>query len=153
MNATRRPTVSRVRGRRAFTLTEVIMASFVLALALTTSLTTLQRGFADLDTARNIEIASRIIQCEIEKERMLTWAQVSDSAYAPSIDSAFQSNPRVAGRFTLTRAVATVANHGGNMLQITLTVSWRSYDGHTQRRMQTTYYGNGGLYTYLTTQA
>ena len=32
------------------------MASFVLALVLTTSLTTLQRGYADLETARNIEI-------------------------------------------------------------------------------------------------
>jgi Tfp pilus assembly protein PilV len=135
-----------------FTLVEVMLASFVLALAISTAITTLQRGFADLDSARNIETACRILQCELEKERLMTWAQVSVASLQPAIDSSFQSIPSVAGRFTLSRSIATVPNHSGNMLQITLTATWRTYDGRSQRRSLTTYYGNGGLYAYFTSQ-
>ncbi len=143
----------RPAARRAFTVVEVIMAVGVLALAITTSITTMQRAFLTLDSARNIETATRIMQCEIEKERLLDWTTVSNAAYAPTIDSAFQSNPAVAGRFSLSRSTATVANRSGKILQITLTVTWRSYDGHSQQRSQTTYYGNGGLYTYFISQS
>ena len=128
------------------------MAVCVLALAITTSITTLQRGFASLDSARNVETACRILQCEIEKERLLDWSQVSSGSYVPSVDAAFLSIPSVAGRFSLSRTTATVANHAGNLLQITLTTTWRNYDGRSQQRSITTYYGNGGLYTFFTSQ-
>ena len=138
---------------RAFTLVEVMMAVAVLALAITTSITTLQRAFLMLDSARNLETASRIMQCELEKERLLPWSQVNDADYRATIDSAFTGNPAIAGRFALTRTTATVANRANKLLQITLTVTWRNYDGRTQQRSQTTYYGNGGLYTYFTSQS
>ena len=137
---------------RGFTLVEVIMAVFVLALAITTAITTLQRAFLNLDAARNLETASRIMQCELEKERLLDWTQVSSAAYQPVIDAAFLRNPAVAGRFALTRVVAVVPNRAGQMLQITLTTTWRTYDGRTQRRSYTTYYGQNGLYAYFTSQ-
>ena len=141
------------RSAPAFTLVEVMMAVGVLALAITTSITTLQRAFLMLDTARNVETACRIMQCEIEKERLLTWSAVSDTAYTPTIDNAFLGNPAVAGRFSIARATSSVSNRSGKILQITLTVTWQGYDGRTQRRSQTTYYGNGGLYTYFTRQS
>lgn len=141
------------RRLRAFTLVELMMAVGVFSLAVVTSITTLQRAFNNLDTARNIETASRIIQCEMEKQRLMTWAQVGAATNSPAIDSIFQSNPAVAGHFTLSRSTATVANRSGKILQITLTVSWRNYAGHTHQRSLTSYYGNGGLHTYLTTQA
>ncbi len=108
------------RTARGFTLAELMMATVVMALAITTSITTLQRGFADLDSARNIETATRILQCEMEKERLMTWAQVSVTNLVPTIDSTFLAIPSVAGRFALARKVTTVANRSGNMLQITL---------------------------------
>jgi len=55
-----------VRG--GFTLVEVAMAVAILALVLTTSLTVMQRVFTELDTARNLEIATNILQCEMEEE-------------------------------------------------------------------------------------
>lgn len=124
------------------------MAVIVLAMAITTSLTVMQRGFLDLDTARNLGIAGNIMQCELEKERLFTWAQASN-AYTPTIDNSFLSNPTVAGRFTLSRTVTTVASHSGQMVQITLTTSWRSYDGRNLSRSYTTYYCQGGLYEYI----
>lgn len=138
--------------RGGFTLVEIMMAVGVLALAITTSITALQRAFLNLDSARNIETACRIMQCEFEKERLLTWSAVSNVGYQAAIDSEFSGNPAVAGRFTLTRSTSTVSGRGGKLLQITLTVTWRNYDGRSQQRSQTTYYGNGGLYTYFTTQ-
>lgn len=142
----------RQRGPGAFTLLEVMMAVTILALTITTAITTMQRAFNNLDATRNVDIGCRILQCQMEKERLLTWAQVSDATYKAAIDSAFTGDPTVAGRFSLSRQTALVANRGGKLLQITLTVTWKNYDGHSSSRSQTTYYGNGGLYTYLTSQ-
>jgi Tfp pilus assembly protein PilV len=137
------------RRTRAFTLVEVAMAVVVLALALTTSLAAMQRAFLQFDTARNLEIAANILQCEMEKQRLMSWTAVSNTAYVPVIDSSFARNPAIGGRFTLSRAIATVANHSNQMLQITLTVRWRGYDGRTLTRSYTSYYTQGGLYAYL----
>lgn len=139
-------------GARGFTLVEVIMSVFVLALVVTTAITTLQAAFMNLDSARNIETASRIMQCELEKERLLDWAQVSSAAYQPAIDASFLRNPEVAGRFSLARAVAVVPNRAGKIVQVTLTTTWRTFDGRSQQRSTTTYFGENGLHDYFTTQ-
>jgi len=133
-------------GTRAFTLVEVAMAVCVLALALTTSLAAMQRAFLQFDTARNLGIAANILQCEMEKQRLLTWAEVNNAGYAPVIDPSFARNPAIGGRFTLSRAVAVRSTQS---VQITLTVSWRGYDGRNLSRSYTTYYTQGGLHEYF----
>ena len=138
-----------IRRTRAFTIVEVVMAVFILALALTTSLAALQRAFLQLDTARNLEIAANMLQCEMEKERLFTWAQASNAGYTPVIDPSFARNPAIGGRFTLSRSLATLAAHSGQVVQITLTVTWRGYDGRSLSRSYTSYYTQGGLYVYL----
>ena len=138
-----------IRRTRAFTIVEVVMAVFILALALTTSLAALQRAFLQLDTARNLEIAANMLQCEMEKERLFTWAQASNGSYAPVIDTSFSRNPAIGGRFTLSRSVTTLSGHSSQVLQITLTVTWRGYDGRSLSRNYTSYYTQGGLYAYL----
>lgn len=125
------------------------MAVCVLALALTTSLAAMQRAFLQFDTARNLEIAANILQCEMEKQRLMSWSAVSNASYVPVIDSSFARNPAIGGRFTLSRTIATVANHSNQMLQITLTVRWRGYDGRSLTRSYTSYYTQGGLHEYL----
>lgn len=134
------------RGARAFTLVEVAMAVTVLALALTTSLTAMQRAFLQFDTARNLGIAANILQCEMEKQRLLTWAEVNNAGYVPVINPSFARNPAIGGRFTLSRAVAV---RSAQSVQITLTVSWRGYDGRNLSRSYTTYYTQGGLHEYF----
>ena len=124
------------------------MAVIVFAMAITTSISALQRAFLDLDTARNLEIAGSILQCEMEKERLFDWSQASDATYLPVIDASFARNPAIAGRFTLSRTLVTLTGRSGQIVQITLTVRWRSYDGHRLSRSYTTYYGQGGLYAY-----
>ena len=125
------------------------MAVLVLALALTTSITAMQHAFLQFDTARNLEITANILQCEMEKERLFPWAQASNATYVPVIDPSFARNPAISGRFTLSRSVATLAAHSGQVLQITLTVTWRGYNGRSLSRNYTSYYTQGGLYAYF----
>ncbi len=139
----------RASGRRAFTIIEVAMTVFVLALAISTSITTLQRAFLNLDTARNLSTASVILQTEMEKERLFTWTKVSDATYRPTLDASYLRNPDVAGRFSLTRTVTALAGRSGKVVQVTLTARWRSYDGRQLSRSFTSYFTQGGLNDFL----
>lgn len=136
-------------GARAFTLVEVAMSVIVLALALTTSLAAMQRAFLQFDTARNLEIAAGILQCEMEKERLFGWSQLNDPTYRPAIDPSFARNSKIAGRFTLSRTLEMLPGRDEQMAQITLTIRWRSFDGRSLSRSYTTYYTEGGLHAYL----
>ena len=149
--ASGRPTTSRKRG---FTIVEVMAAAGVMAFAITTSITVMQRSFLAVDTARNISYASQIMQCELEKMRLRPWATIS--TYAPStisvttdvtVDSSFRSNTYIGNRFTMTRTANRM--HADTMMQIQLTITWRSYDGRTISRSYITYYGKDGLYDYF----
>lgn len=125
------------------------MAVVILALALTTSLTAMQSAFLQFDTARNLTIAANILQCEMEKERLLNWTQINNPSYLPVIDPSFARNPAIGGRFTLSRTLTAVTGHSGQMMQITLTISWRGYDGRSLTRSYTTNYTQRGLYVCL----
>lgn len=135
-------------GQSGFTIAEVMFAMIVLVFAITTSITVMQRGFNSLDSARGTTYATQIMQTEIEKLRLCNWSTVSGygSSTTLTIDSAFTSNPVIASHYTLTRTASTV--HTG-MIQVTFTVSWTGYDGRPQSRSCTTYYGQNGLYDYV----
>jgi Tfp pilus assembly protein PilV len=138
---------------RAFTLLEVALAMFVLALAITTAITTMQRAFANLDTARNISTASIILQTEMEKERLLDWDSVRSERYVPALNATLQNNPAVAGRFTLSRTVTVLADRSSQMVQVTLTVRWRNADGRSLARSFTTYFTQNGLRDFFYSQS
>ena len=129
------------------------MTVFLLALAISTSITTLQRAFLNLDTARNLSTASAILQTQIEKERLLAWTTVSDPRYQPTVDSSYLRNPEIAGRFSLARTVTVIADRAGQVVQVTLTVRWRSYDGRELARSFTTYFTRGGLRDFVYDQS
>lgn len=131
------------------------MAAIVMAFAITTSITTLQRGFLSIDTARNFVIAGQIMQSEIEKMRVSPWsstvtvtglADYTNTSPAISIDPVFTTNTYINSRFTLTR---TMADPKTDLRQITLTVTWRSYDGRQISRSYTTCYARYGLYDFF----
>lgn len=53
-----------------------MFAAGVMALTITTSITTMQSALLALDSARNITIAGQIIQGELERMRRKNWAEV-----------------------------------------------------------------------------
>lgn len=135
--------------RAGFTIAEVMMAAAVMALAITTSITTMQRAFLAVDVARGTSYAAQIMQSELEKMRLQNWTTVNAYPSTPTetaIDSSFTSNSYIGNRFTMTRSATTV--HTG-MRMITLTITWRTYDGRTMSRNYVTYYGKNGLYDYV----
>ncbi|MSU50890.1 MAG: hypothetical protein EXS37_17675 [Opitutus sp.] len=139
------------RRRGAFTIMEVMMAAGVMALAITTSITTMQRAFLALDSARNITLAGQIMQGELEKMRLKNWDaigayQANTQPETLSLDWAFTSNSAVGDRFTLMRTITTVNDE---TKEITLTISWRGYDARVSSRFYKTYYGKNGLYDYF----
>jgi Tfp pilus assembly protein PilV len=139
----------RVRSKTGFTIAEVMMAAAVMALAITTAITTMQRGFIALDAARGTSYAAQIMQTEMEKIRLQNWTTVSaysSSATTLTIDPSFTGNAYIGTRYTLTRTATTVHT---DMLQITLTISWHTFDGRTETRSCSTYYGKNGLYDYV----
>lgn len=133
-------------GVRGLTVVEVVMAVFVLAVAITTGLAAMQRAFLQLDTARNLQLASSILQCEMEKERLLPWSTISSATYQPAIDATLLRDVSIAGRFTLSRSINAVNDQ---LVQVTLTATWRTYEGRNVSRTYTTYFCQGGLYNWI----
>ena len=145
----RRPDRIGFRCRRAFTIAEVMIAAGVMALAITTSITTMQSAFLALDSARNVTLAGQIMQGEFEKMRLKDWNTIAAyplSATTLTIDSAFTSNAAIGNRFTLKRSVR---NLNDDLKEITLTINWSGYNGQSFSRFYKTYYGRNGLYDYF----
>lgn len=144
------------RRARGFTIPEVMMAAIVMAFALTTSITVLQRSLATVDTARSLSYATQIMQNEFEKMRLQNWATIAafpTSETGVTLESSFTNNPYVGSRFTLTRTRSDVYPGAGKALaRILLKISWKTYDGRTLTRSLTTYYGQNGLYDYVYSQ-
>ena len=135
--------------RGGFTLIEVALAAAVMAMGVATSITVLQRGFAMLDTARNITTAAQIMASQMEQVRMLDWAAVSGYAAGPTtiaLDTIHSGNASIGNRFSMTRTTSAPA---AEMVQVSFTVSWTAYDGRTLSRTMTTYYARYGIHDYI----
>lgn len=137
------------RAPAGFTVLEVMFAATIMALAISTSIITLQRAFLALDAARKMTLAGQMMQSEFEKLRMQNWSIISSYPAAAditaSVDTSFAGASPITRTFTVTRSVTDV--HAGMKL-ITLTTSWKSYDGRQTSRSYSTYYGKDGLYDY-----
>jgi Tfp pilus assembly protein PilV len=137
------------RRRAGFTILEVMIASVVLVFAITTAITTLQRGLQAIDTARNTSFAAQVMQSELERLRLKSWAQLQalQDAADPGVPV-----PSVAGtasaNLTCTRAIRDLKT---DMKEITLTAAWRGYDGRRHTLRLVTRYARSGLYDYFYT--
>lgn len=154
-NRAPRPAHAGLRSRRAFTIIEVALASAIMALGISTSITVMQRGFTMIDTARNITTAGQIMVSEMEQMRMLPWATISISPYFVSpgpttatvgLNPIFTNSSSVGNRFRLTRTVTSLST---NMLEISLTITWTAYDGRTLSRTMKTHYARYGMHDYI----
>lgn len=131
------------------------MSAMVMAFVLATAVIALQSGFKTIDVARGTTLASQIAQSEIERLRLMSWADISGLPSSGSVDltTIFTTDPALAARFTVIRTVADVSGMAGDMKQITLDISWRSYDGRLHTRTFKTRYARNGLYDYYYTLA
>jgi prepilin-type N-terminal cleavage/methylation domain-containing protein len=154
-----RPRLAGRRARRGFTILEVMMAAFVLAMGIATSITALQYGMRAVDTARNMTLAGQIMQSEMEILRLQNWTQVLalvgrnrvdpsttiTSGTSTTLDSTLTS---IASRFECYREVATIPSRS-NILLITLSVTWTGLDGRAHAMSYQTRYAKNGISDYF----
>ncbi len=133
------------RHRRSFTIVEVMVAAAVLALGITGAITVSQRGLQAVDTARNLTAASQVMQSEMERLRLMSWAQLQALQDSGTTDVPVEV-PR--GRYTCTRRILDLK---ADMKEITLTASWQGYDGRPHTARLITRYGKTGLNDYFYT--
>ena len=149
---TGRTSFGRLRSQRGITIIEVATAALIMGLVLATSITTLQRAFISLQNARDLNIASQMLQSEMEKMRLADWATVNsftNSATPVTLDAAFTSNPYVGSRFSLSR---TVSDPKTDTRIITLQVVWTAADKRPLSRRLAMRYSRNGLYDYFYSQ-
>ena len=135
--------------RAAFTLVEVMVAATVLVFGILTALSVLQRGNQAFDTARNLSLASQLMQGEMERLRLMSWAQLDALQQSGETKVALDPGAGAAGeRFQCTRSITDVKT---NMKEITLTATWNGYDGRPHTAKLITRYGRTGLNDYFYT--
>ncbi|HYC72851.1 MAG TPA: hypothetical protein VEB66_16690 [Opitutaceae bacterium] len=146
----RRP--SREHG---FTILEVAMATFVMAFGIATTIIAMQSGYKMIDVARGTTLASQVAQSEMERIRMLSWADIDALPEKEEVDltSVFTTDPELAAQFDMIRVAEDVAGKEDTQREITLHVTWTSYDGRSHQRTFRTRYSKNGLYDYYYTLA
>ena len=138
--------------RSGYTIVEVMMAVFVMAFALATSLTTLQRGFFALDNARSTTLAAQIMQSTMENLRLQNWSQVAayDKEQKVDIGTIFGSQLPPAKEFSCVLQVEDAPSQI-DMKQLTVVVTWKGLDERYHSLNSVSYYGKNGLYDYFYT--
>lgn len=79
---------------------EVIIATGVMILALSSSLIVVQQALRAIDTARYTTLAGQILQSQIEKIRMLNWSQLTDTTLGPGATTNVYFTPDVSSAST-----------------------------------------------------
>lgn len=154
------------RRPSGFTLVEVMMATFVMALVISTSITAMQSGLRMIDTARSTTLAGQVLQSLVEDIRMQTWTAVNalpssttgklsdfDTASGHIQSGSFtgytSSEAAFLNRFNLVRTVGDVSGQA-DIKEIVFTASWQGADGTPHTLSYTTYYARDGLYAFYT---
>jgi type II secretory pathway pseudopilin PulG len=142
MNA--RPFSPRSADLRAFSLVEVMVAATVLVFGLVSVITVSQRGLQALDSARHLSQASQLLQSEMERLRLMSWAQLQalQEAGGPAPADALPAG------LVITRDIRDIKT---GMKEITVAARWRGYDGTEHSARLITRYGKLGLNDYFYT--
>lgn len=153
----------RSRPDAGFTIMEVAMASFVMALGIATSIIAMQSGFKQVEVARGTTLASQIIQSEMERLRMMPWNNTSTAAVdsicelpaseTVDLSTMYSSSSALASRFTVTRTVSSDSTRPDDVRNIDISVVWTTYDGIRHTRSFRSIYVKNGLYDYFYTLA
>jgi Tfp pilus assembly protein PilV len=126
--------IATARRTRGMTLTEVMIGACVLALVLGGSLLVMQRNFRLIATARDLNLATQILQNEVEHMRLANWTTLNGyatSATTLTLDSAFTDNAQIRQRFTLVRTKSVVQ---ADLVELVYTVRWTGADGKVYAR-------------------
>ena len=139
------------------------MAVAVLALGISSSIVVIGQGMRTMDNARVTTLAGQVLQSQIEKLRLLSWAQLTGSdgpsAYATFIPDLADATPAQLNRFVVgadkgrcsQSIVDAPAPFSSTMKVITLTAAWDGLDGRPHSVTYATRYAKNGLSDFFYT--
>ena len=148
----------RLVGKGGFTIVEVAVAAAVMLMAVSTCLLVLQNGYKGVDTARSAILAGQIMQSEIERIRLMSWADINNATKLPpdadvDISTFVAADPKIASKFRVRRLITPVTGREDSMVTMTVTVTWTNSDQTSHTRTLSTRYSKDGLYDYYFTVA
>jgi prepilin-type N-terminal cleavage/methylation domain-containing protein len=143
-------------GKRAFSLVEVIVATFVVAILFTALFIGLSQGFAVSTAATERLRANQIVLERIEGFRLVRWSDLNNTAlvptsftnyYNPSAPAGQSKGASYIGRVTIaTPSLGT--SYNDKMKKITVTVTWVT-GTITRTETVSTFVSQNGLQNYV----
>lgn len=151
--------VKNKHARAAYTLVEVVIAVFVLAIMTISLYGGFSAGFAVVQVARENLRATQIILQKMETVRLYNWSQIKDPNYLrPSFtnyyDPANKSGTLYRGFVTTNAPNFSGVSYSNDMRRLTITLYWTNYQhGSTNKivrsRQMQTYIARYGMQNYL----
>lgn len=125
-----------------------MVAATILTLVIAGSITVIQRGFQSVDYARHVTYASQVMQSELERLRLKSWAQIQELQNSRETLVSVASTGGTSASFRCERKITDLKT---DMKQIELVSTWTGYDGRPQVVRYLTRYSKSGLYDYFYT--
>lgn len=123
----------------------------ILGLVIGSSMVSMGYGFTRIENARHATRISQILQTEMETIRAMSWEEVqtliTNQGQTSDFTPHFEYNEDRIKDLKATRTFTSVKN---NMLQITLTASWKDSQNTEHDLSYMTWYGKEGLSDYYT---
>jgi len=138
------------------TLTEVVIATVILAISIAGILTAIFSGFFMVGRVRENQRATQIILEKVETIRLYSWTQVNTSGFIPATFSETY-DPQAAtgykgityqGQFAIS-PFPYATSYQDKMREVTVTLSWTSERNLQRTRSFTTYIAEDGVQNYV----
>jgi len=142
------------RTQAASTITEVVAAVAILAIAAAGLMGALANGFFSVQLTRENQRATQILIERTEMARLYNWDQVTANGFIlTNFVAAYDPQAPSGGGLYYTGSVEMAsfpfsANYATNMRQMTITLNWQT-KGINRSRSLTTLMGRDGLQNYV----
>lgn len=136
------------------TLPEVVIATMVLAIAITGILATVFCGFLIMGRVRENQRATQVILEKLETIRLYSWSQITSNGFIPATFSqpydpqGVNQGITYHGTFTVSPFPYTTS-YSDNMRQVTVTLRWTSERNLQRNRSFVTYIAKDGVQNYV----
>lgn len=134
---------------RAFSLIEVMVASAIMAMGITSTIICLQLGINIYETSRTTDLAVQVIEDEAERIRLLNWSELNQLPLHEEFSAPSQFGASSAGTDRIKFYREVEDNDGNNEIKrILIRAEWESLKGSPKEKMVYMLYSKGGLYDY-----
>jgi prepilin-type N-terminal cleavage/methylation domain-containing protein len=142
---------------RGMTLTEVVMATGIIAITGAGVIGSINYGMCIMRVARENQRATQVMLEKLEAIRLYNWSQVTNTGFIPATFTAVYdpTSPMTGTSYYGTMAVSTPAfigttpNYSANIRQFSVSLTWTNSGGIRHNRALSTYAALNGVQNYV----